>query len=415
MDILDLIGKKRRGLRLTDGEIEWFVTGVSNGAIPDYQTAAFLMAVCFVGLDRDETLSLTLHMAHSGQMLDLSALPGVTADKHSTGGVGDKTTLIIAPLAAACGLTVAKLSGRGLGHTGGTIDKLESIPGFQTALSTEQFFNVVRRTGVCVAAQSADLAPADRVLYELRDVTGTVESIPLIAASVMSKKLAAGAGCIMLDVKYGDGAFMKTKADAQILADTMVTIGQGAGRACGALVTTMDTPLGLAVGNSLEVTEAIEVLRGRGPEDLIDCCLELTRALLALAGERTGSAFPNAGEKLADGSAYDKFLEMIAAQGGDLSFTGSGFPAAPFCCELPAGRSGEIIRVDACAVGRAAGLLGAGRRRKGDPIDHAAGIVLRIKPGDKVHAGECVCELHTSDEKLLPAAEELLKDHIHIV
>jgi pyrimidine-nucleoside phosphorylase len=415
VSILSLIQKKRRGLRLTDGEIGEFVAGVTNRSLPDYQTAALLMAICFAGLDSDETLSLTLHMAHSGKTLDLSGLPGVKGDKHSTGGVGDKTTLIVAPLAAACGLTMAKLSGRGLGHTGGTIDKLESIPGLQTALSTEQFMTVVRKTGVCVSAQSADLAPADRVLYELRDVTGTVESIPLIAASVMSKKLAAGADCILLDVKCGDGAFMKTRTDAQLLADTMVAIGRGAGRSCEAIVSPMDTPLGLAVGNSLEVAEAVEVLRGSGPQDLIECCLELTEGLLVLARERSGAAFPSAQAKLSDGSAYRKFREMVSAQNGDVSILDRGFPAAPFVREVRSGKSGELSRLDAEAVGMAAGLLGSGRQVKGDPVDHTAGIVLRKKPGDMVAAGDCLCELHTSDERLLPAAEELLRGHIFIV
>ncbi|MCL2004128.1 MAG: thymidine phosphorylase [Oscillospiraceae bacterium] len=414
MSLLGLIGKKRRGLRLTDGDIGAFIKGVTAGALPDYQIAALLMAICFAGLDSDETLSLTLHMAHSGKTLDLSSLPGVKADKHSTGGVGDKTTLIVAPLAAACGLTVAKLSGRGLGHTGGTVDKLESVPGLQTALTTSQFLAVVQKTGVCVAAQSADLAPADRVLYELRDVTGTVESIPLIAASVMSKKLAAGADCILLDVKCGDGAFMKTPADAQTLADTMVSIGRGAGRSCRAIVSPMDTPLGHAVGNALEVTEAVEVLRGRGPADLIECCLELTEGLLALARERSGAAYPSARAKLADGSALRKLSEMLSAQGGDVSVLTRGFPPAPFIREVLSDKSGELARADAEAVGVAAGLLGAGRSRKGDPVDVSAGVLLRKKPGDAVTAGEPLYELHTSAEAALPAAEALLREHILI-
>lgn len=414
MNLLDLIVKKRRGHRLTDGEIGTFVSGVTNGTLPDYQVAAFLMAVCFNGLERDETLSLTLHMAHSGKVLDLSSLPGVKGDKHSTGGVGDKTTLIIAPLAAACGLTVAKLSGRGLGHTGGTIDKLESIPGFQTALSTGQFMGVVQKTGVCVAAQSADLAPADRVLYELRDVTGTVDSIPLIAASVMSKKLASGADCILLDVKCGNGAFMKTRTDAQLLADTMVSIGRGAGRTCHAVVSSMDTPLGCTVGNALEVWEAAEILRGRGPADLRDCCLHLTEELLKLASERSGAAYPKAEARLADGSAYRKFIELVTTQNGDASVLDRGFAKAPFIREVISEKSGEVSRLDAEAVGLAAGALGAGRKVKGDPVDFSAGVVLFKKPGDAVTAGEPLCELHTSDESLFCEAEELLKGHIHV-
>lgn len=414
MNLLELIVKKRRGRRLADGDIGAFVQGVTSGALPDYQIAALLMAICFNGLDSDETLSLTLHMAHSGKTLDLSSLPGVKGDKHSTGGVGDKTTLVIAPLAAACGLTVAKLSGRGLGHTGGTIDKLESIPGLRTALSTEQFMDVVRKTGVCVAAQSADLAPADRVLYELRDVTGTVDSIPLIAASVMSKKLASGADCILLDVKCGDGAFMKTRADAQSLADTMISIGRGAGRSCHAVVSSMDTPLGRTVGNALEVAEAADILRGHGPKDLRDSCLQLTEELLSLASERSGAAYPKAEAKLSDGSAYRKFIEMIREQGGDASVLDRGFPKAPFRRKLIADRSGEVTRLDAEAVGLAAGLLGAGRQKKGDPVDFAAGVVLHKKPGDAVSAGECLCELHTSDESLFREAEELLKGHIYV-
>jgi pyrimidine-nucleoside phosphorylase len=421
MSILDLIRKKRKGRLLSDAEIGGFVRGVTEGLVPDYQTAAFLMAVCFAGLDDSETLSLTLNMAHSGETLDLSGLPGVTADKHSTGGVGDKTTIILAPLAASCGLTVAKLSGRGLGHTGGTIDKLEAIPGFRTTLETEEFLDVVRKTGVCVASQSASLAPADRVLYELRDVTGTVESIPLIAASVMSKKLAAGAGCILLDVKCGSGAFMKTRSDAQKLADTMVTIGRGAGRSCDAVVSDMDTPLGFAVGNSMEVAESLDVLRGGGPADLAESCLELMEGLLLLASRRSGG-FPKdaasrrelALQKLKDGSAYEKFLEMCSAQGGDISVFERGFPPARATYEVLAEKSGTLTSLDAEAVGRAAGLLGAGRQEKGQQINLAAGILLHKKPGDPVTAGEPLMQLRASEEALFPAAEKLLKESIEI-
>ena len=417
MNILDLIRKKRYGRVLTDDEIGGFVKSVTEGSIPDYQTAAFLMAVCFAGMNSEETLSLTLHMAHSGTTLDLSSLPGTKADKHSTGGVGDKTTLVLAPLAAACGLTVAKLSGRGLGHTGGTIDKLEAIPGFRTALDADEFLSVVRKTGVCVASQSDSLAPADRVLYELRGVTGTVASIPLTAASVMSKKLAAGADCILLDVKCGAGAFMKRRTDATELAEVMVSIGRGAGRSCEAVISDMDVPLGNAVGNALEVAEALELLRGKGPKDLTDCCLELMDSLLLLAFQRSPGDFPATPdlrralvlEKLSDGSAYRKFAEMVEAQGGDPSALERNFPVAPYIHEVRADRSGLMSRLDAEAVGHAAGLLGAGRLRKGGAVELTAGIILRKKPGDEVQAGEPLFSLHAADEKLFPAAEDILQ------
>lgn len=422
MTILPLIQKKRHGLRLSDAEIEWFVRGVTEGTVPDYQTSALLMAVCLAGMDADEILSLTLHMAHSGKTLDLSSLPGVKADKHSTGGVGDKTTLIVAPLAAACGLTVAKLAGRGLGVTGGTIDKLESIPGFTAALTTQQFLAVLQETGLCVSSQSAELAPADRILYELRDVTGTVDSIPLIAASVMSKKLAAGADCILLDVKHGDGAFMKTVDDARILAKVMVDIGTGAGKTCDAVLSDMDCPLGNAVGNALEASEALEVLKGRGAKDLVECCLLLTERMLALAAERAPGLFP-AGEndrralaerKLYDGSAYRKFLDMVSAQGGDIDALERGLPLAQAQRILKSDRSGTVIRTDAGAMGRAAGLLGAGRSQKGDAIDPVAGIVFFKKPGDAVSAGEALCELHAADAKLFETVESVIREHFTI-
>ncbi len=327
MTMYDLILKKKRGGELSRPELDYIVSGAVQGSIPDYQLSAFLMAVCFQGMTVQETAGLTLAMAQSGETADLSQIPGIKADKHSTGGVGDKTTLAVAPIAAACGLVIAKMSGRGLGHTGGTVDKLESIPGFRTSLTGEEFRAIVQKTGICVTGQSGNLAPADKKLYALRDVTATVDSLPLIASSIMSKKLAAGADVILLDVKYGSGAFLAAPADAVALAERMVGIGTAAGRCTAALITDMDVPLGAAIGNSLEVCEAIETLRGRGPADYLRISLALSASLLSLAGRGT----PEDCRRLAEdavqsGAALAKFREMVEAQGGDPAYVDDPIP-----------------------------------------------------------------------------------------
>lgn len=321
MRMYDLIEKKKLGKQLTQDEINWMIAGYTDGSIPDYQMSAFLMAVCFQGMDIQETTAMTLAMAHSGEMADLSAIHGVKVDKHSTGGVGDKTTLIAAPMAAACGIPVAKMSGRGLGFTGGTVDKLESIPGYRTALPREEFFQIVNEIGISLIGQSGELALADKKIYALRDVTATVDSLPLIASSIMSKKIAAGANAILLDVKTGSGAFMKTKEAAIALAQTMVSIGEQAGRKTAALITNMDTPLGDTAGNAIEVVEAIETLQGKGPADLTELCIQLTGNMLYLAGKgELVDCLRHAQQSIADGSAFEIFCRMVERQGGDVSY-----------------------------------------------------------------------------------------------
>jgi len=406
--MVDIITKKQKGQPLREEEISFFVRGTVDGSIPDYQVSAFLMAVYFCGMDKTETALLTKYMAASGETVDLSGVPGVKADKHSTGGVGDKTTLVAAPVVAACGVKVAKMSGRGLGHTGGTLDKLESIPGFRTGLPREEFLRIVRQVGVCVIGQSGNICPADKKLYALRDVTGTVQSIPLIASSIMSKKLAAGADCILLDVKVGSGAFMKTKEEALALANEMVDIGRAYGKKTAALITNMDVPLGCAVGNALEVAEAVDTLKGGGPEDFKELCLALAANMLALAGKGgADECSALATDALASGRALDVFIKMVAAQGGDAAVIKetSLLPGAPFVREIAAGEDGYVARMDAEKCGIAAGILGAGREVKDSPIDHAAGIMLKKKPGDPVKKGETIAELHSSDENRLSGAQ----------
>ena len=406
MRMYDIIAKKRDGGELTREELEFFVKG-SLGGVPDYQLTALLMAICIRGMSERETSDLTLLMAGSGDVMDLSKVDGVTVDKHSTGGVGDKTTLIAGPIAAACGVKLAKMSGRGLGHTGGTIDKLESIPGFRTSLSNSEFLDAVNRVGICVVGQTANLAPADKKLYSLRDVTATVESIPLIASSVMSKKLAAGSDCILLDVKVGRGAFMKTRESAIELARQMVAIGRRAGRKTTALITDMDMPLGRAIGNSVEVAEAVETLRGEGPEDITGLCVELAANMLLLASDDPAATLTEcrrrANEALHSGAALQKLEDMVAAQGGDIAYLRDTelFPAAKASGEYTAEKDGYISFIDAEGCGTAASMLGAGRERAGEPVDHAAGIILLRKPGEYVRTGEPLAILYASNEMKL--------------
>ncbi|MDN5364280.1 MAG: pyrimidine-nucleoside phosphorylase [Eubacteriales bacterium] len=414
MRVYDLILKKRNGGELSEGEIEYLIRGFTEGIIPDYQMAAFAMAVWFRGMTPKETAALTMAMANSGEVLDLSAIPGVKVDKHSTGGVGDKTTLVLAPLVAAAGVPVAKMSGRGLGHTGGTVDKLEAIPGFNTALSREEFLQQVREIGVAITSQTGNLAPADKKLYALRDVTATVDSIPLIASSVMSKKIAAGADAILLDVKAGSGAFMKTVDEAIRLAQTMVEIGTRVGRRTMALVTAMDQPLGRAVGNALEVAEAVETLQGSGPADLEDLCLTLGAYMLYLAGEVEA---PEEGrivltKILHNGEALRKFQELVARQGGDgrlVEEPEKVLPQARQVFRVEAEGRGFIQKIKADEIGFAAMCLGAGREKKEDAIDPAVGVVLRKKVGDSVKTGETLAELYVNDVSRLEEAMERVK------
>jgi len=417
MFALDIILKKRNGHKLSKEEIEYMVKGYTAGEIPDYQASAFLMAVYFQKMDEDETLWLTEAMLYSGDVIDLSEIPGIKVDKHSTGGVGDKTTMIVAPVVASFGIPVAKMSGRGLGHTGGTIDKLESIPGFRTDLSKEEFFRNVREIHLAVAGQTGNLAPADKKLYALRDVTGTIDNISLIASSIMSKKLASGADAIVLDVKIGSGAFMKTQEDAKMLAKAMVDIGKGAGRKIAALLTDMDRPLGQNIGNALEVIEAVDVLKGGGPSDLKEVCIELASNMLMLAGmgdlDKCRELSNNA---ITSRAAYKKFLEMVEKQEGDPGAIEdiSKLPSAPVKAQWKAEQSGYITKMQAENLGIASLLLGAGRKTKADLIDPSAGIVLNKKTGEWVNKGETIAILHTSRENCVPDAVRVLSESICI-
>ena len=409
MRMTDLIQKKKRGEVLTGEELAFFVNGYTRGEIPDYQASAFCMAVCFRGMTDGECTDLTEHMMRSGDTVDLSSLSH-TADKHSTGGVGDLTTLVTAPIAAAGGLSVAKMSGRGLGHTGGTVDKLESIPGFRTALTEEEFLDQVKRVGLAVVGQTANLAPADKKLYALRDVTATVDSVPLIASSVMSKKLAAGAESIVLDVKYGSGAFMKTPEDAERLALLMTAVGKAHGRRMAALVTSMEFPLAPQIGNTLEVEEAVRILRGEDPRGygIRQAALSLAGEMLSLSfGISSGEGLARAEELLSSGKAYEKFRQWIGAQGGDVSFIEKNrFPRAPHRRTVLSPSDGWINRTDTEGIGRAACLLGAGRMTKEDTPDLTAGIVLLFAPHDRAEKGQPLAELYSSDPAKLDEGEE---------
>ena len=412
MQMTDIIARKRDGGELSREEIQFFIEGYTRGSIPDYQASALLMAIVWRGMTRRETLDLTLAMMHSGETLDLSSISGVKADKHSTGGVGDKTSLALVPMVAAQGVHMAKMSGRGLGHTGGTIDKLESFPGFSCALSDEAFLSQVQRVGFAIAGQTADLDPADKKLYALRDVTGTVSSIPLIVSSIMSKKLAAGADVIVLDVKCGDGAFMKTESDARTLAGEMVEIGKLAGRRTVACITGMDQPLGRAVGNALEVKEAMALLRGDFCGDLLELCLTLGSCILTESGAAAsdGEARLKLERGIADGSALAKLAEFVASQGGDARavYDASLLPSAPVTVPVPSPADGYVSAIAAERSGLVSMHLGGGRATKDSEIDLSVGFVLNKKSGDAVKKGESLATVHARDaESAARAARDL--------
>jgi pyrimidine-nucleoside phosphorylase len=408
MRAVDVIVAKRDGRALSREEVRYFVSGVTDGTLPDYQAAALLMAIVLRGMSAEETAWLTDAMVHSGVRVDLSDIPGVKVDKHSTGGVGDKTSLVLAPLAAACGVPVPMMSGRGLGHTGGTLDKLESIPGFRVNLSLDEMKAALRKTGCAMLGQTAQIAPADKKLYALRDVTGTVESIPLISASIMSKKIAEGIDALVLDVKTGSGAFMKTEADSRRLAESLVSIGNASGVRTEAIVTAMESPLGLAIGNALEVIECVEVLKGRGPSDLVEVSVELTARMLVagrVASDRA-DADRRVREAIASGAGLQRFQQIIENQGGDPRVVDdyTRLPHVAFRHIVTADRSGVLTALDAELVGRASVALGAGRDRVEDPVDPAVGILVRAKPGDRVQAGDPVLEMQYRDSGRLGAA-----------
>jgi pyrimidine-nucleoside phosphorylase len=410
MRMVDLIEKKRDGFTLTRDEIRFIIQGYVKGEIPDYQISAWAMAVFFRGMKTEEIADLTQAMVESGEQLDLSRLGGRFVDKHSTGGVGDKTTLLLSPMVAACGVPVAKMSGRGLGHTGGTIDKLSSIPGFKVELGREDFLEQVKSVGLSVIAQTGNMVPADKKLYALRDVTATVNSIPLIASSVMSKKIAAGAQGIVLDVKFGSGAFMETKDEAKVLAETMVGIGRTLGRKTIAVLSSMEQPLGYAIGNSLEVLEVMDALQGKGPEDLVELCLELG-AWMLVAGERVSDI--EEGRRLLQGAllggaAWEKFREFVQAQGGDIkALEERRLPLATLRTPVLAKESGYLQTIDARKIGHLGMVLGAGRLTKESPIDLGAGIILLKKQGDWIEAGEAVLEFYTNMSEKLEEGIEL--------
>ena len=406
MRIYDIIEKKRDGHKLTEEEINFFVHEYTKGNIEDYQASALLMAIFINGMDEEETVNLTESMAHSGDMLDLSAINGITADKHSTGGVGDKTSLIVAPICASLGIKMAKMSGRGLGHTGGTIDKLESIDGFNVSLKTEDFFNQVNEIGVSIIGQTGNLAPADKKIYALRDVTATVDNISLIASSIMSKKIAAGAQNIVLDVKCGSGAFMKDEESAILLAETMVNIGKKCGRNMAAVITNMDIPLGSNVGNALEIKEVIDILNDEGDKQLRELCLVLSATILSISYDWSyEAAYKKAEQSLNVGSAYKKFIEFVKAQGGNVDF--NTLPYANKSLEIKAEKDGFIQSIDSRVVGESAVLLGAGREKKTDTIDYGAGVILYKKTCDKVNLGDTIAILYAENDEKLKNGEKL--------
>lgn len=413
MRMYDIIQKKRDGGELSREELQFFIKGYTEGSVPDYQASALLMAIFLKGMDNRETADLTLAMMHSGDVIDLTPIMGVKVDKHSTGGVGDTTTLVLAPLVAACGIPVAKMSGRGLGHTGGTIDKLESVKGFHTELTTDEFIRNVNEKKIAVIGQSKNIAPADKKIYALRDVTATVHSIPLIASSIMSKKLAAGSDAIVLDVKVGSGAFMRTFKEAAVLAEQMVGIGSHMQRNTVAVITSMDEPLGFAIGNALEVKEAIDTLNGRGPKDLTELCIRLGAYMVWLGkgAETLTEATRMITDALNSGAAYEKFVEFIGAQGGDTDQVEQPekLPVAGFIKEIIADRDGYVSHIQSDEVGISAMMLGAGREDLDSVIDLSAGIVLSKKVGDWVSQGDVLAVFHTNRSEKLAEAEQRFK------
>jgi pyrimidine-nucleoside phosphorylase len=418
MRTVDLIQRKRDGEELSPEEIEFLVDGYTRGDIPDYQMSSFLMAVYYSGMSDREVGRLTECMLRSGDTVDLSSIPGVKVDKHSTGGVGDKTSFIVAPLAAAAGVVVPMMSGRALGHTGGTLDKLESIPGFRTDLTAQEFEKQLRELGLCFIGQTDRLAPADRKLYALRDVTGTVESIPLISSSIMSKKLAEGVDALILDVKVGNGAFMKKQVDARRLAQTMVAIGRPLDKKVRALITDMNQPLGFAVGNALEIMEASQTLQNAGPDDLTKLSLELTAHMIHL-GKKAATldeARRMAEKHLVDGSGYRKFKQVVAAQGGNAQALDKFelLPNATGMREITSPRAGYVTSIDAEDIGTASNIIGAGREKKEDSIDPAVGIILEVKVGEKVDAGSVLCRLYYTREDRVEEAAEMVEDAFRI-
>ena len=417
MTMYDIIDKKRHGKILSRDEIEYFVHGYVEGKIPDYQMSALLMAICCNGMQKEELTNLTIVMANSGDKFDLSPVNGITVDKHSTGGVGDKTTLIVGPIVASLGCKVAKMSGRGLGFTGGTIDKLESIEGYNVVIPEKEFIEQVNNIGIGLISSSGNLAPADKKIYALRDVTATVESIPLIASSIMSKKIASGSKCIVLDVKTGSGAFMQSLDQATELAEKMVDIGKLANRNTMALITNMDTPLGLKIGNNLEVQECIDVLKGNGPEDLTDLCIEIASSMLMLCTNKNKKECVELVKNaIFDGSAFNKFRELVIAQGGNVNLIDNpqDFKKSKYIIEIKAEKAGYISKMNTLEIGKVSGILGAGRMTKEDVIDYSAGIVLTKKTGDFVNVGETIAKLHTSKQEIIEEAKKLYLSSIEI-
>ncbi len=410
MNMYDIIEKKKHGFSLTNEEIGYFIKGFTDGSIPDYQASALMMAIYFKGMDYEETVNLTVHMRDSGDVVDLGDIGGVKVDKHSTGGVGDKTSLVLSPMLAACGLKVAKMSGRALGHTGGTIDKLEAIKGFKVELTKEEFVRIVNETGMAIISQSGDIAPADKKLYALRDVTATVDNLSLIASSIMSKKLAGGSDIICLDVKTGSGAFMQTLEESKALAEAMVKVGNGAGKKVSAIISDMDQPLGYAVGNSTELHEAVNSLKGNGPKDLMEVVYALGICLLTDGGiaSTEEEARKMLEDSISSGSALRKFREFIASQGGDTAFIDdlSLLPLGEVTMDITALKDGYIAKIDCKQIGMASLASGAGRTVKEDPIDFSAGLIFKKKVGEKVKKGDVIATIYSSDEDKIKVAHQ---------